>query len=212
MGRPAKFTEDRILDAALAVTAAHGPAAATIAAIARRLGAPSGSLYHRFGSRDLLLAGLWTRCVRRFQDGFVAALAEDDAEGAALHTPRWCRQHPDEAAVLLLYRREDLAAEWPGELGVELEALGREAADALDAFTGRHPGLGRERLVFATVDVPYGAVRRHLLARRPPPLQVDDLIARTCRAVLSDADLSDAEDGVEDGRGVGEVRKDHFGA
>ena len=34
MGRPAKFGEDRILDAALAVTAEGGPSAATIAAIA----------------------------------------------------------------------------------------------------------------------------------------------------------------------------------
>ncbi|MFD0539407.1 TetR/AcrR family transcriptional regulator [Actinomadura luteofluorescens] len=134
MGRPAKFGEDRILDAALAVTAEGGPAAATIAAIAERLGAPSGSLYHRFGSRDLLLATLWTRCVRRFQDGFVAALDAGDAEAAALHTPRWCRGHPAEAAVLLLHRRRDLAAAWPAELAAPLEALNARAADALSAF------------------------------------------------------------------------------
>ncbi|MEU8124412.1 TetR/AcrR family transcriptional regulator [Spirillospora sp. NPDC049024] len=184
MGRPAKFSEDRILDAALAVTAEGGPAAATIAAIADRLGAPSGSLYHRFGSRDLLLATLWTRCVRRFQDGFVAALDADDAEAAALHTPRWCRENPAEAAVLLLHRRRDLAAAWPAELAEPLDALNARAAGALTAFARRR-GVDRDRLVFATVDVPYGAVRRHLLDRRPPPARVDELIATTCRAVLA---------------------------
>ncbi|MEO3828272.1 TetR/AcrR family transcriptional regulator [Actinomadura sp. B10D3] len=183
MGRPAKFTEDQILDAALAVAAEHGPASATIAAIAARLGAPSGSLYHRFGSRDLLLAALWIRCVRRFQEGFVTALADGDAVAAALHTPRWCRAHPDEAAVLLLHRRQDLAAAWPTELAADLETLNTRAADAL-ASHARHRGIDRDRLLFATVDVPYGAVRRHLLARRPPPASVDDLIAHTCRAVL----------------------------
>ena len=181
MGRRAKFSEDQILDAALAVTAEGGPGSATIGAIAGRLGAPSGSLYHRFGSRDLLMATLWTRTVRRFQRGFVAALAAGDAEGAALHTPRWCRAHPDETAVLLLYRRQDLAAAWPAELAGDLDALNAEVSDALDSF----PGAGRERLAFATVDVPYGAVRRYLAAGRPPPSLVDDLVLATCRAVLS---------------------------
>ncbi|GAA4361147.1 TetR/AcrR family transcriptional regulator [Actinomadura verrucosospora] len=183
MGRPAKFDEDRILDAALAVTAEGGPSAATIAAIAERLGAPSGSLYHRFGSRDLLLATLWTRCVRRFQDGFVAALDADDAEAAALHTPRWCRERPAEAAVLLLHRRRDLAAAWPAELAAPLDALNARATGALSAFARRR-GVDRERVVFATVDVPYGAVHRHLLDHRPPPTRVDELIVTTCRAVL----------------------------
>jgi AcrR family transcriptional regulator len=180
VGRPAKFTEDQILDAALAITAEAGPGAATMAAIAGRLGAPTGSLYHRFGSRELLLATLWMRGVRHFQRGFVAALDGDDALAAALHTPEWCRRHPAEAALLLLHRRQELADAWPAEL----DLLNARVADALNSFTARHPGLDHERLIFATIDVPYGAVRRHLLARRPPPPLVDDLIRSTCRAVL----------------------------
>jgi AcrR family transcriptional regulator len=181
LGRPAKFSEDQVLDAALAVIAENGPGAATIGAIAARLGAPSGSIYHRFGSRDLLLATLWTRCAHRFQQGFIAALASDDAESAALHTPRWCRSHLDEAAVLLLYRRQDLVAEWPAEFA----SVNREADAALDAFIERHPDLDRERLLFATVDVPYGAVRRHLLNGTPPPSTIDPWITTTCRTVLT---------------------------
>ncbi|MFG1948627.1 TetR/AcrR family transcriptional regulator [Nonomuraea sp. NPDC048826] len=184
MGRPAKFSQDQILDTALAIIAEDGPGAARMDAIAARLGAPTGSLYHRFASRDLLLATLWVRVVSGFQHGFAAALAADDALAAALHTPRWCREHPAEATVLLLHRRQDLTARWPDELGADLGTLTAQLSDALASFTARHPGLDRERLLFAVIDVPYGAVRRHLLERRSPPPVVDELIAATCRAVL----------------------------
>ncbi|MGP3963511.1 TetR/AcrR family transcriptional regulator [Nonomuraea sp. 3N208] len=185
MGRAAKFSQDQILNAALAITAEDGPGAATMAAIAARLGAPTGSLYHRFSSRDLLLATLWIRSVRSFQRGFVEALATGDAQAAALHTPRWCRRHPAEAALLLLHRRQELATRWPAELGANLDTLNAQVSDALNSFIARHPGVDRERLTFATVDVPYGAVRRYLLERRPPPPLVDELITSACHAVLS---------------------------
>ncbi|MEO3889471.1 TetR/AcrR family transcriptional regulator [Nonomuraea sp. B5E05] len=184
MGRPAKFSHDQILDAALAIAAESGPGAPTMAAIAARLGGPTGSLYHRFGSRDLLIARLWLRTVRRFQDGFVRALAAGDAEAAALHVPRWCREHPAEAALLLLHRREDLAARWPAELGQDLDQCDARVAVTLDDFAARS-GVDRDRLLFAVVDVPYGAVRRHLLGHRAPPPSVDELIVSVCRAVLA---------------------------
>jgi AcrR family transcriptional regulator len=155
-----------------------------MAAIAARLSAPTGSLYHRFGSRGLLLASLWLRSIRSFQHGFTAALKAGDAEAAALHTPRWCRENPAEAAILLLYRREDLAAEWPAELGDELERLNADVSAALTAFAEGHPGIDRERLAFAVIDVPYGAVRRYLVRQQPPPALVDQLVVTACRAVL----------------------------
>ncbi|WP_395105919.1 TetR/AcrR family transcriptional regulator [Actinomadura sp. SCN-SB] len=182
MGRPAKYGRDQILDAALDLVAEGGPGAVTMSAIAARLNAPTGSLYHRFGSRDLLLSALWLRSVRRFQEGFVAALEAGDAEAAALHTPRWCRAHPSEAALLLLHRRKDLVKH-PGE-GRDEDVNARVMA-ALDAYAAAHPGIDRRRLVFAVVDVPYGGVRRYLLDGRPPPALVDELIVATCRAVLS---------------------------
>ena len=183
MGRPAKFSEDQILDAALGITVERGPSAATMAAIAARLGAPVGSLYHRFSSKDLLLATLWVRCIRRFQEGFMTALASGDVEAAALHTPAWCRRHPAEAAVLLLYRREELAARWPAELGADLKDLNARASAELKALAAAR-SLDYGRLVFAVVDVPYGAVRRYLTKHEAPPPLVDELIAAACRAVL----------------------------
>ena len=59
------------MDAAMRLVAEGGPNAATVAGIAGALGAPVGSIYHRFKSRDLLLARLWIRTVKRFQVGFL---------------------------------------------------------------------------------------------------------------------------------------------
>lgn len=85
--------------------------------MSRATGAPSGSVYHRFGSRDLLLAKLWVRTVTRFQAGFLSALDDDDLDeaaiGAALHVVRWAREHPHESTVLLMHRRSQLATDWP---------------------------------------------------------------------------------------------------
>jgi AcrR family transcriptional regulator len=193
VGRPAKFDSEQILDATARLVAEGGPAQATVAAIAQRLGAPSGSIYHRFESRDLLLARLWIRTVRRAQEGFIAALALPDLEqaaiAAALHIPRWSRQHLPEATVLLLYRREDLADRWPQELGAEVAELNKGVEAAVRHFTRRWAGritpAALQTVAFALVDTPYGASRRYLLAGKPPPPQVDELVVQTCRCVLS---------------------------
>jgi AcrR family transcriptional regulator len=193
VGRPAKFDSEQILDITLRIIADGGPGQATVAAIAQRLGAPSGSIYHRFESRDLLLARLWIRTVRSAQEGFVAALALPDLDQAALeaalHIPRWSRQHLPEATVLLLYRREDLVDRWPEELGPQVAELNKGMEAAVRDFTrrwfGRITPTSLETVAFALVDTPYGASRRYLLAGKPPPPTVDELIVRTCRCVLS---------------------------
>jgi AcrR family transcriptional regulator len=193
VGRPAKFDSEQILDITARIIADGGPRQATVAAIAQRLGAPSGSIYHRFESRDLLLARLWIRTVRSAQEGFVAALALPDLDQAALeaalHIPRWSRQHLPEATVLLLYRREDLVDRWPEELGPQVAELNKRMEAAVRDFTrrwfGRITPTSLETVAFALVDTPYGASRRYLLAGKPPPPTVDELIVRTCRCVLS---------------------------
>jgi AcrR family transcriptional regulator len=194
MGRPARFDAEQILDAAAYIVAESGPAEATIVAIGQRLGAPSGSIYHRFESRDLLLARLWIRSVRRAQEGFISALALEDldhaAVSAALHIPRWSRKNLSEATVLLLYRREDLAERWPAQLGREVARLNSGVEAAMRVFTrqvfGRVSSTNLQKVAFALVDVPYGACRRYLVAGKPPPPAVDDLVARVCRCVLFD--------------------------
>jgi len=113
----AKFSQMDFLTAAQAIAAAEGPAAVTIASISARLGAPTGSFYHRFASRNVVLGELWLGTVLDFREGISAALDAGDGLRAALHTPAWVRAHPDNARLLLMYDRKDFVqGEWPEEL------------------------------------------------------------------------------------------------
>lgn len=196
VARPAKYSSEQILDTAATLLASGGPQRVTVGAIAASIGGPTGSIYHRFATRDLMMARLWVRTVRRAQHGFVEALEQPDlreaAHAAALHIPRWSRGHPLDASVLLLYRRQDLAEAWPDELSLELEQLNRPLTAAVERFSARLPGRltpsKREAVTMALIDVPYGVTRRHLLADRVPPVVVDRLIIATCDALLLSAD------------------------
>jgi AcrR family transcriptional regulator len=187
------FDAEDILDTAVRLIARDGASAATASAVAREIGAPSGSIYHRFPSRDLLVARLWLRTVSRFQEGFEAALAipdvEEAADAAATHTPRWCREHIDEACVLVLHRRRDLTTAWPDELGRELDELGERLGSAIRGFARRRfasaNAMVLDHVRFALVDVPYAAVRRYIGDRQAPPAGVDRMILTACRAVLA---------------------------
>src|SRR5262245_1188855 len=174
MARPARFTEQDLLAAAARVAADGGPGAATIGAIARAAGAPTGSLYHRFPSRDVLLGTLWLDLVGRFQAGWIEALEQGDAEAAALHTPAWVREHPTEARLLLLHRREDfMAGDWPPDLAERAEHVNDRAGAVLRAFARAELGddlpANVRRVRFALVQIPYAAVRPYVEARQPPP-------------------------------------------
>ncbi len=193
MGRPAKYTEEQILDSALTVLAAGNPASTTVAAIAAGLGAPIGSIYHRFASRELLLANLWMRTVREFQRGFIDAFAHPDldsaAEQAALHVLRWSRENLAQAQLLVLHRRDALAARWPEELGGQLAELNSGVEKALMDHTRRRYGragpVEQQRVLFALVDIPSAAVRRFLVKGEPPPPAIDPLVIEASRCVLS---------------------------
>lgn len=193
MARPAKFTDDGILDAALRrITGGEG---ATVASIAAEIGAPTGSIYHRFPSRDVLLARLWLRTVGQFQDELLAVLDDPDPVAAGRAGVRfflrWCREHLAEAQLLLLHRREDLLAEgWPPEVRDQAAAIAEQLDDGMRTFTRRRlGGLGQaeqRRAAFALVDIPFAAVRRHLVVGEPPPAMLDDLVVRAHDAVLEE--------------------------
>lgn len=166
MPRPAVHDRELLLDRALGIAAESGPQNVTVAAVARAAGAPSGSVYHRFGGRAELLGALWVRTLERFHAGFVAALADPDpvaARGAAArHVVAWSRAHPEAARVLLYGPADFRENEWPAALGERSRELGAELAAALRRLARRSPGVSRELLELVTVDVPYALVRRHL--------------------------------------------------
>jgi AcrR family transcriptional regulator len=187
----AKFSQMDFLTAAQAIAAAEGPAAVTIASISARLGAPTGSFYHRFASRNVVLGELWLGTVLDFREGISAALDAGDGLRAALHTPAWVRAHPDNARLLLMYDRKDFVqGEWPEELRERVA----EMTQRMEAGSLRQARLifgedGREEVrlaQFLISEVPVAAVRQHLVRREAPPPLVDRLIRTTYRAVVAD--------------------------
>jgi len=116
MGRPL-YDNAGFLEAARLLASEGGPAAVTVDSVASRLKAPKGSFYHRFASRDVLLGQLWLKLVLEFQVGFVAAIEAGDGLAAALHLPRWAREHMEDTRLLSLYSRHDFVqGDWPDEL------------------------------------------------------------------------------------------------
>jgi AcrR family transcriptional regulator len=204
MGRPAKFTEATILEAASAIVAANGPGAATISAIAAAIGAPSGSIYHRFGSRDELLGRLWLRKAAFFQDAFADALEHPDAQQAAIEAalslPRSARADFQGARIMLLHRREDFLSDaWPADMKEEAVRLGRQFDQLLTECTERlfsaNTKASRLRTAFAVLDVPFAATRRHVAANRAPPPELDPLVAAAVAGILGAEPLSVAGHG-----------------
>jgi AcrR family transcriptional regulator len=192
MPRPQVHTTDAMLDAARDLLLEAGSWSATMEAIAEASGAPTGSLYHRFGSRDVLIARLWVRAVHRSQAAFVAALEREDAReaalAAALSIPDFCDQHPADAQLLVAFRRGDLIRSAEGSLAEELaelnEPIRRAVTDLAGRLYGRRTRAAIERTLLAVFDLPYGAVRRHLVADDPLPTNLRADLALAVRAVL----------------------------
>ena len=188
MGRKAHFKHDEFIDAAMRMVAEKGPGALTVSALAISMKAPIGSVYHRFPSRDMLLALLWLRIVESFQRGFLEALGHDGLS-AALYTVEWVREHPDEARVLLLHRREELVSgPWPEHLKEDAARLSQEMDAGIRSFARKQFGsLSDEalrRAVFALTDVPLAALRLHVERGDQPPGFVDQLVRETYLAVM----------------------------
>ena len=196
MPRPSRFSEAQILDAAAEIVAAGGPGAATIGAISNMLKAPSGSIYHRFASRDVLLGRLWLSKAAFFQNRFAAALADREpvkaGVAAALSIVRAVRDDFAGARIMLLHRRGDfLDGDWPPDMAAEAIRLKHQVDDAMSDIVRRLFGrVGPETFqlaYFAMIDVPLAAVRRHVANNEMPPRSVEDLIARTYAALIAPA-------------------------
>jgi AcrR family transcriptional regulator len=185
MAPPRKHDTDRILDSARELALRDGPRAVGVAAIARESGAPVGTLYHRFGSRDGVLAAAWLRALERFHRRWIAAAQTPEPVDAgvamAVSVVAFARDHPDDARLLIALRRRDLldTAEDVSTLNAPVAAqitrLARELYGCADARELDH-------VTRAIVDLPYAAVRRH---RPPLPPWLEEDVATAARTLLS---------------------------
>jgi AcrR family transcriptional regulator len=198
VGRPRTHDTDAMLDAARAIALEQGARAVTVEAIAARSGAPVGSLYHRFGSRDALLAATWERALARFQPGFVDALHGEDPVAAALAGARWilafAREQPDDARLLAAFRPADVLGAPGGPAAARLQAGNEQILGALRELARPLPAARRARgldvLSLAVVDITGGAVRRRLLAAQPIDEAFEEDVLAAVVAVLGRLDVS----------------------
>ncbi|MBW0106017.1 TetR/AcrR family transcriptional regulator, partial [Pseudonocardia sp. KRD291] len=168
------------------------PSGMTIDAVAAEMGGHVGSIYYRFPTKDHLLARLWMRCARIGQAGLLEALRRDDPDDAldhaVLHYPRWSRRDLAPAQVLAAYGREQITPHWPDELAGDLETVNDDLIGAVADFSGRFyddvSPARRRAVTFAVLDLPSSAIRRYLVAGRPPPETLDQPILAAARAAL----------------------------
>jgi AcrR family transcriptional regulator len=196
LGRPQLHSEEAILDAARGLVLDGGARATTLNAIARASGAPKGSIYHRFASLADLLAEMWIRAVRRSQRAFLEALDEPDpiaaAIAGALSIHDFARHEQADARLLASLRREDLIEGLESSrLRAELDEVNEPLQVALTQLTrrlfGRATVRNLERTMFAVVDLPMGAIRRHLIAGSALPPTLREQLRAAVRAALLEA-------------------------
>jgi AcrR family transcriptional regulator len=193
MAPPTKHPTDRILDAARTLALTDGPRAVSVAAIADASGAPAGTLYHRFSSRDGILRAAWLRALEGFQARWLEAARDPDPleAGVAMATSvvAFARACPGDARLLLTLRPQDLLDAGPDAdfrelqraMNAPLEADLRRVTRALH---GRADARALDAVLRATVDLPYGVVRRHAYkATMPRWLERD--VADAARQLLT---------------------------
>lgn len=194
MGRRSKYSADQILDAARQLLARHGPGALSIRGVASHLGAPSGSIYHRFRSRDILVASLWLRAVENFQEGLTAAVGCADPKQAvravASLVLTWSRENKLDARLLLMHRSRDLlSGSWPPELASRNQDQRIRVERMIDDLCRRLSAAAadeRRRVVFAAIDLPYGAVRAALARGEAPSPELDAIVDDAVVAIITD--------------------------
>jgi AcrR family transcriptional regulator len=184
MVRPSRFTPQSFVDAAITLVAEGGSSAATLTAIARKVGGPTGSIYHRFESRAAILATAWVAIHGDFAGRVRAPLLDGSGLLAALAIPGWARQNPTRARFLLLNDPGSLFGNAaPEPLQLEIERQERELEDSFDAYIRGAAGQDRDpdsetvaRARFLIFDGPIALTSPHLAAGTPVPGFVDAVI------------------------------------
>lgn len=187
MAPPQKHETDSILDAVRELVLRKGPRAASVAAIAAASGAPVGTLYHRFTSRDGLLAAVWIRALERFQTSALAETAPgqdplDRAAALARAMIEFAERRPEDARLLLAVRRDDLLDAAPNRsLRDRVDELNRpllkETRAIAIACYGKADARSLAAVNRAVVDMPYSVVRRYSGRGQIPHWLADDVAA-----------------------------------
>ncbi|WP_394777511.1 TetR/AcrR family transcriptional regulator [Undibacterium sp.] len=195
MVRLAKFTEDSIIDASIEVAAHCGVAAVSISAIAGKVGAPTGSVYHRFESRGAILARAWLRVKADFRNAVACHWSEGNTWAAVAGFLQWCRDKPLYAKFLLQCEdcpvfNEPLSAELNAALEAEQDALDlcfRQCLTHLQQGRTERDSRGEMEAVlrFTLFSSPIAMIKPYLLQDLSIPARIDDVLRASHDAVAA---------------------------
>ncbi|MCK5425032.1 MAG: TetR/AcrR family transcriptional regulator [Emcibacter sp.] len=190
MVRKAHFDDNDFILAAIELISQGGPAAATMAAIAKYAGAPTGSIYHRFKSRTTLLGAAWLHCLSSMTEDMLPLLGAGHSDDAITTLIDWTEENPAKARLIMLYAQDDLIdGEIPTDLHKKLNSINKALGAGLSGLlNNRGKALSAANLAlvnFAIFDGPIAAMKPYLRLRQPsPPLKCREAALACGRASL----------------------------
>jgi AcrR family transcriptional regulator len=136
----AAANRERILCAARALLAEHGPGALTMQAVATAAGVGKGTVFHRFGDREGLTQALLDEYMRDFQDAFLrgppplgpGARAAERLEAFVVELVSLQIEHLEIALAADLPARQSLAPVY-ATLAIHIASLVQEIDPSLDS-------------------------------------------------------------------------------
>jgi AcrR family transcriptional regulator len=186
MVRLAKYSEDAFIESAIQIAAQCGIGAVSMASVASNAGAPVGSLYHRFDSRNTVLARAWLKVRADFRREVVCHWTDGNTWLAVEALVQWCRDKPVYARFLLQSDDAPDFGDLPVQLRMELEA---DQAETDDAFTRcvqtlpsrtNHPD---HVLRFVLIGAPVAIIKPFLSQDLPIPPSVNAMLRASHDAI-----------------------------
>lgn len=178
MGRTSQIDEKRLYGVIGQTMLEHGTV--SMQNVVSKSGVSTGSLYHRFQSRETMLAHAWVDALTAFQEAFIEAMTlsvDDPGEQAALATPRFCRRHHDRAIILACCQQSQFVGNDIEEGLMEAcDQRNLEMASLLKNYAKRK-SVSRDACYLAVVHYPLAVVRSFLPKRKVPKSAEKHVIA-----------------------------------
>jgi AcrR family transcriptional regulator len=200
MSRQRLHTLDDLLDVAEQIVTSGDPSGLTLRSLATAAGASNGSIYHAFGSKDVLLARLWLRSSSRLSNLMAEAMGErsgtpetagvEAVVAVALAPVEFVRRFPASARLFFAQRRDQLfSGDLPPEVETELAAVQQGFLELLITLArgvwDRGDRAAVEAISVCVVDLPGGILRRRLLEDREADVATAARLEAAVRAILS---------------------------
>lgn len=200
MSRQRLHTLDDLLDVAEQIVTSSDPSGLTLRSLAAAAGASNGTIYHAFGSKDVLLARLWLRSTSRLHElmsqamtagtGSTASAGVEAVVAVALAPVEFVRRFPASARLFFAQRRDQLfSGDLPPDAEAELAATQERFVELLITLArgvwGRGDRAAVEAIAVCIVDLPGGILRRCLLEGREADETTAARLEAAARGILS---------------------------